>query len=268
MCELLGWDYRLVGAPDAITTANVRWLAGYRHPRHDRPVLAAVLREVFAAPGPLMAGAQAAGDPIAVLPVLFHLLWRHELAVDLIGAAAARRPVVTAQRRDQRCGGVMASPRCGSGAAPGDWVASTAPTTRWSGWRGVSVRLRSAAGAEMVVLAGISAGLADVRGDRRGAGMPAVEPFGLLDGLPEEVLAAAQGVAAPHRRGRDRAAAGRSAGDDTATGVRPGGHDRAATRGGQGRRAGGRGPHRRADARPLCRAGPVGAGGPARRGTA
>ena len=30
-----------------------------------------------------MAGAEAAGDPIAVLPVLFHLLWRHELTADL-----------------------------------------------------------------------------------------------------------------------------------------------------------------------------------------
>lgn len=61
----------------------MRWLSGYRHQRHDRPVLAAVLREVFAASAPLMAGAEAVGDPIAVLPVLFHLLWRHELVVDL-----------------------------------------------------------------------------------------------------------------------------------------------------------------------------------------
>lgn len=83
VCELLGWDYRLVGAPDAVTVGNVRWLSGYRHPRHDRPVLAAVLGEVFAAPGPLLAGAETVGDPIAVLPVLFHLLWRHELVVDL-----------------------------------------------------------------------------------------------------------------------------------------------------------------------------------------
>jgi hypothetical protein len=30
-----------------------------------------------------MAGAEEAGDPIAVLPVLFHLLWRHELTADL-----------------------------------------------------------------------------------------------------------------------------------------------------------------------------------------
>ena len=41
------------------------------------------LQRVFAAPAPLMAGAEAAGDPVAVLPVLFHLLWRHELAADL-----------------------------------------------------------------------------------------------------------------------------------------------------------------------------------------
>ncbi|MFJ8580047.1 TnsA-like heteromeric transposase endonuclease subunit [Micromonospora sp. NPDC093277] len=34
-CELLDWEYRLVGAPDAIVTANLRWLAGYRHPRED-----------------------------------------------------------------------------------------------------------------------------------------------------------------------------------------------------------------------------------------
>jgi len=58
-------------------------LAGYRHPRHDISEVAAALRAVFAGPAPLMAGAEAAGDPIAVLPVLFHLLWRQELATDL-----------------------------------------------------------------------------------------------------------------------------------------------------------------------------------------
>ena len=38
---------------------------------------------MFANPMPLMAGAEAAGDPIAVLPVLFHLLWCHELTIAL-----------------------------------------------------------------------------------------------------------------------------------------------------------------------------------------
>jgi hypothetical protein len=36
-CELMGWEYRLVGAPNPIVAANLRWLAGYRHPRHDVP---------------------------------------------------------------------------------------------------------------------------------------------------------------------------------------------------------------------------------------
>lgn len=63
--------------------ANVRWLAGYRHPRHELPGVAGPLREVFTEPYPLMAGAERVGDPIGVLPMLFHLLWRHELAADL-----------------------------------------------------------------------------------------------------------------------------------------------------------------------------------------
>ncbi|VBA31959.1 hypothetical protein LAUMK4_05635 [Mycobacterium persicum] len=32
---------------------------------------------------PLMEGAEAAGDPIVTLPVLFHLMWRRELMADL-----------------------------------------------------------------------------------------------------------------------------------------------------------------------------------------
>jgi hypothetical protein len=82
-CALVGWEYRLEGAADEIVVANVRWLAGYRHPRHGQSAAGAALRQVFATPAPLMAGAEAAGDPIAVLPVLFHLLWRHELTADL-----------------------------------------------------------------------------------------------------------------------------------------------------------------------------------------
>jgi hypothetical protein len=80
---LVGWEYRLLGAADALLTANLRWLAGYRHPRHHLSGTVDVLRRVFATPTPVMAGAEAAGDPIAVLRVLFHLLWCHELTSDL-----------------------------------------------------------------------------------------------------------------------------------------------------------------------------------------
>lgn len=64
-CARVGWEYRLVGAADGIVTANVRWLAGYRHPRHDQPGPADTLRRVFAAAAPLMEGAEGPGDPIA-----------------------------------------------------------------------------------------------------------------------------------------------------------------------------------------------------------
>ncbi|MFD3659293.1 TnsA-like heteromeric transposase endonuclease subunit [Streptomyces sp. NPDC058659] len=82
-CEVLGWEFRLVGMPDPIVVGNVRRLAGYRHPRHRLEHVDSTLLNVFAEPRPLIDGADLAGDPIAVLPVLFHLLWRHELAVDL-----------------------------------------------------------------------------------------------------------------------------------------------------------------------------------------
>ncbi|MEV0443955.1 TnsA-like heteromeric transposase endonuclease subunit [Streptomyces spectabilis] len=82
-CEQVGWEFRLVGAPDAIVVRNVRWLAGYRQRRHRVEPVASGLREAFAKPLALMGGAKAVGDPVRVLPVLFHLLWSHELTVDM-----------------------------------------------------------------------------------------------------------------------------------------------------------------------------------------
>ena len=64
--------------------ANVRWLSRYRHPRcGGQPETVAALRRAFSAPACLWAGAAGAGDTLAVLPVLFHLMWRRVLAADL-----------------------------------------------------------------------------------------------------------------------------------------------------------------------------------------
>ncbi|CRK55295.1 hypothetical protein [Alloactinosynnema sp. L-07] len=92
-CAVLGWRYEVVGAVEPVLMGNTRWLAGYRHPRHDLPVVSAALREVFTEPVGLVAGAEAVGDPIAVLPVLFHLLWRRDLAVDLSRPLTPDTPV-------------------------------------------------------------------------------------------------------------------------------------------------------------------------------
>jgi hypothetical protein len=83
MAARAGWAYDRVGELPTVRVANLRWLAGYRHPRYARPAVMAALAEVFAEPGPLRAGAAGVGDPVAVLPVLFAMLWRGGLAADL-----------------------------------------------------------------------------------------------------------------------------------------------------------------------------------------
>ena len=83
-CEAAGWEFRRVGVVDPVLAANVRWLSRDRHPRCSGPPgVADALRHAFAAPAPLLAGAARAGDSLAVLPVLFHLMWCQVLAADL-----------------------------------------------------------------------------------------------------------------------------------------------------------------------------------------
>jgi hypothetical protein len=82
-CGQAGWEFRRVGTIDPVVRANVRWLSRYRHERCRREPAAAELREAFTPGGPLLAGAAEIGDPVAVLPVVYHLLWRRELACDL-----------------------------------------------------------------------------------------------------------------------------------------------------------------------------------------
>ena len=65
--------------------ANVRWLSRYRHQWCRLEPAATGLLEAFSAGQPLLAGAAQVGDPIAVLPVAYHLLWRRELSCDLSG---------------------------------------------------------------------------------------------------------------------------------------------------------------------------------------
>ncbi|MFD0008474.1 TnsA-like heteromeric transposase endonuclease subunit [Streptomyces sp. NPDC127178] len=82
-CEAVGWDFRLVGEIDRVRVANLRWLAGFRHPRFGQVGLEAAVEAAFAVPGPLAAQAAQVGDPILILPVVFHLLWCGRLTTDL-----------------------------------------------------------------------------------------------------------------------------------------------------------------------------------------
>jgi hypothetical protein len=93
-CALAGWDYLRTGALDPVLAANLRWLSGYRHPRYAAVPLARDLAGIFERPRALMDGARAAGDPIAVLPALFGLLWRRDLLADLASEPLDSRSVV------------------------------------------------------------------------------------------------------------------------------------------------------------------------------
>ncbi|MFD5513709.1 TnsA-like heteromeric transposase endonuclease subunit [Streptomyces sp. NPDC127051] len=83
-CEQVGWTYRRLEPLEPVLAANLRWLAGYRHPRNQvRPALTAAVLEAFAFPRPLIEGVEAVGDPIEVLPAAFHALWHGHLSVPL-----------------------------------------------------------------------------------------------------------------------------------------------------------------------------------------
>lgn len=98
-CAAVGWGYRRVGVADAVLAANVRWLSGFRHRRCGNTLAAGELvRRAAAGPVTVASLAGCAGDRVAVLPVLYHLLWRGVLKADLAAAPLSGRTVVWAGR--------------------------------------------------------------------------------------------------------------------------------------------------------------------------
>lgn len=82
-CAEIGWRYELAHEPDPVRMANLRWLAGYRRDRCRRVDIAAAALERAVVPHRLLDLAQVLGDPLATLPVIFHLLWCSELETNL-----------------------------------------------------------------------------------------------------------------------------------------------------------------------------------------
>lgn len=68
ICDKIGWEYRL---------------AGYRRSCAGGEQTVRSLREIASEPVPLLQGAEAVGDPVVVLPTVFHLLWTGVLHCDL-----------------------------------------------------------------------------------------------------------------------------------------------------------------------------------------
>ncbi|MGA4851290.1 hypothetical protein ACOBQB_35460 [Streptomyces sp. G5(2025)] len=105
------------------------------------------------------------------MPVLFHLLWSHELAVDVSVPLHTEAAV--------------------SAGVAGDWITYSDEDHQVVALAGTAVRLRSQSGAESVVLAAHLMAAPDfsVTGTEP---LPALEPSGLLTALPEAVLRAAK----------------------------------------------------------------------------
>jgi hypothetical protein len=83
-CRSVGWGFARVGTPGQVLMANVRWLSRYRHPRCRNPGVAERLLQMSGSPRGLFEMAERAGERLAVLPTLYHLLWSGELsAADL-----------------------------------------------------------------------------------------------------------------------------------------------------------------------------------------
>lgn len=85
-CREAGWEYVLMTDPEEPFLGNLRWLAGYRRRPLD-PRFAeyaeAVIDACAGAAQPFDELAAVAGSPITTKPVIFHLLWRRVLDVDL-----------------------------------------------------------------------------------------------------------------------------------------------------------------------------------------
>jgi hypothetical protein len=93
LCTGIGWSCQRLGALPPVYLANLRWLAGYRHPRCSREPVATLLTGILVSgPATLRDLKAAAGDPVTTVPTLFRLLWRHRICTDLHSRAWARTP--------------------------------------------------------------------------------------------------------------------------------------------------------------------------------
>ncbi|WP_240689703.1 TnsA-like heteromeric transposase endonuclease subunit [Arthrobacter sp. PAMC25564] len=85
LCSSVAWGYQRLGGLSAVYLANLRWLAGYRHPRCSHEPMATLLTDVLSNGPASIRGlaAAAAADPVIVLPTVFHLLWKQRICGDL-----------------------------------------------------------------------------------------------------------------------------------------------------------------------------------------
>ena len=212
---------------------------------------AGALRQVFAEPAPLMAGAGPAGDPVATLPVLFHLLWR-------VSWSRICRCRWDAHAWCGLTGGGLTA-RMAAVLRPGDRVRYDGVRSCRRGGRDVGTAAQRRP-APLVVLAS-----PDGRPEfavTGGGPMPEVEPSGLLESLPEGVLGKARELERHVVEVQTGLLPDAAPGSGAAGGLRPGRPDAGARDRAKAAELGVTCGHAVA-AGTLCPAGPVGPGGSA-----
>jgi hypothetical protein len=102
LCATVGWEYQRLGELPGLCRANLRWIAGYRHPRcrHEATSNDALAHLRDTGPASLRDAVRALGDPVLVLPTLYHLLWTQDICTDLEGQRLHLETLIrTAERR-------------------------------------------------------------------------------------------------------------------------------------------------------------------------
>jgi hypothetical protein len=96
-CGQVGWRFERVGALPAGFCRNLRWISRYRHRRYlGSDGVADDVVDAFAEARSLFDGAREVGDTLAVLPVVYHLLWQQRLTAELGDAVLGPSTLVQA----------------------------------------------------------------------------------------------------------------------------------------------------------------------------
>lgn len=82
-CESVGYEYVVATEPDPMRWAAISWLGGYRRQPQFFDMYAEEICAVAAEPISINELLGHFGAPELVLPILFHLCWRHDLGIEM-----------------------------------------------------------------------------------------------------------------------------------------------------------------------------------------
>jgi hypothetical protein len=98
-CAVAGWEYVMASKPEPVFLSNLLWLAGFRRRLNDPFKLEQQISACCQEPTTVGAIDAEVGRTIFMRPILFHLLWTHELIADLSQPLSSATVVWNAEAR-------------------------------------------------------------------------------------------------------------------------------------------------------------------------